>query len=166
MKSLALALLIGGAIASGPPQVVLKEPADSPDVFDTPLQKISDTFDNLREHADSFWDDVMDKIPNNIMDTITHSPPPKKANRRPDSEWNHIVRGADIQSVWVEGDNGKHRKIDGKLDSYDLRVKVVDPSILGVDTVFIIPGYWCWQDHTPSSSKHSLQLQFCDLRFL
>ncbi|OJD15711.1 hypothetical protein AJ78_04046 [Emergomyces pasteurianus Ep9510] len=133
MKSLALALLVGGAIASGPQQVVLQAPTDNPDVADTPLQIISDAFDHAREKTSALWDDM--------MDDIYHTPPPKKANRRPDSEWNHIVRGADIQSVWVEGDDGKHRKVDGKLDSYDLRVKVVDPSILGVDNVKQYSGY-------------------------
>lgn len=59
---------------------------------------------------------------------------PKKHTRRPDHEWDHIVRGKDIQSVWVENAQGeKEREVDGKLDSYDLRVKKVDPSVLGVD---------------------------------
>ncbi|KKZ68210.1 hypothetical protein EMCG_06101 [[Emmonsia] crescens] len=142
MKSLALALLVGGAIASGPQQHVLQAPVDKPDGAEAPLQKISDTFDRLRGQASSLWDDMMDKVPNNIMDAVTHTAPPKKANRRPDSEWNHIVRGADIQAVWVEGDDGeKHRKIEGRLDSYDLRVKAVDPKILGIDTVKQYSGY-------------------------
>lgn len=142
MKSLALALLVGGAIASGPQQHVLQAPVDNPDGAEAPLQKISDTFDRLRGQAGSLWDDMMDKVPNNIMDAVTHTAPPKKSNRRPDSEWNHIVRGADIQAVWVEGDDGeKHRKIEGRLDSYDLRVKAVDPKILGIDTVKQYSGY-------------------------
>ncbi|KLJ11698.1 hypothetical protein EMPG_13120 [Blastomyces silverae] len=141
MKSLALALLVGGAIASGPQQQVLQAPVDNPDVAEPPLQKIGETFDRLRGQATDLWDDVMDKVPN-IMDTITHTPPPKKSNRRPDSEWNHIVRGADIQAVWVEGDDGeKHRKVGGKLEAYDLRVKAVDPKVLGVDTVKQYSGY-------------------------
>ncbi|OJD22365.1 hypothetical protein ACJ73_06288 [Blastomyces percursus] len=141
MKSLALALLVGGAIASGPQQQVLQAPVDNPDVVEPPLQKIGETFDRLRAQATNLWDDVMDKVPN-IMDTITHTPPPKKSNRRPDSEWNHIVRGADIQAVWVEGNDGeKHRKVGGKLEAYDLRVKAVDPKALGVDTVKQYSGY-------------------------
>jgi cathepsin A (carboxypeptidase C) len=39
-----------------------------------------------------------------------------------------------VQSVWVTGAGGtKEREIDGKLEAYDLRVKKVDPSVLGVD---------------------------------
>ncbi|EEQ87294.1 hypothetical protein RJZ56_005199 [Blastomyces dermatitidis] len=141
MKSLALALLVGGAIAAGPQQQVLQAPVDNPDVAEPPLQTIADTFDHLRGQATNLWNDVIDKVPN-IMDTITHTPPPKKFNRRPDSEWNHIVRGAEIQAVWVEGDDGeKHRKVGGKLEAYDLRVKAVDPKSLGVDTVRQYSGY-------------------------
>ncbi|PGG98843.1 cathepsin A (carboxypeptidase C) [Blastomyces parvus] len=137
MKSLALALLVGGAIASGPQQQVLQAPVENPDVAEPPLQKLSDTFDRLRGQATDIWDDMVGKVPN-ILDT----PPPKKSNRRPDSEWNHIVRGADVQAVWVEGDDGnKHRKVGGKLDAYDLRVKAVDPKALGVDTVKQYSGY-------------------------
>ena len=59
---------------------------------------------------------------------------PKKHNRRPDSHWDHVVRGEEVQSIWVTGTDGtKEREIDGKLEAYDLRVKKVDPSSLGVD---------------------------------
>jgi cathepsin A (carboxypeptidase C) len=46
-------------------------------------------------------------------------------------------------SVWVENSKTgeKEREIDGKLDTYDLRVKKVDPSKLGVDTVKQYSGY-------------------------
>ncbi|EGC45248.1 carboxypeptidase [Histoplasma capsulatum var. duboisii H88] len=142
MKSLALALLIGGAIASGPQQQVLREPVDDPQAAETPLQKISDIFGHLSEQAGNVWENVMDKFPDTLMDAITQTPPPKKHNRRPDSEWDHIVRGSDVQAVWVEGDAGeKHRKVGGRLDTYDLRVKAVDPSNLGIDTVKQYSGY-------------------------
>lgn len=59
---------------------------------------------------------------------------PKKHNRRPNSHWDHIIRGADVQSVWVENENGEQeRDIDGKLSAYDLRAKGVNPGLLGVD---------------------------------
>lgn len=68
------------------------------------------------------------------MDKAAFFSAPKKHTRRPDHEWDHIVRGQEIQDVWVENANGdKERDVDGKLDTYDLRVKKVDPSELGVD---------------------------------
>ena len=43
-------------------------------------------------------------------------------------------KAGDIQSVWVENENGdKERELDGKLEAFDLRTKKVDPASLGVD---------------------------------
>ena len=68
------------------------------------------------------------------MDEANFVSTPKKHNRRPDSHWDHIVRGADIQSVWVENEQGEQeREIDGRLSAYDLRAKGVNPELLGVD---------------------------------
>ena len=68
------------------------------------------------------------------MDKASFFSTPKKHTRRPNSHWDHIVKGADIQSVWVENSKGeKEREIDGKLEDYSLRAKKVDPSGLGVD---------------------------------
>ena len=60
--------------------------------------------------------------------------PPKKPHRKPDSHWDYVMKGADVQSVWVENEKGeKEREIDGKLEDFTLRAKKVDPSVLGVD---------------------------------
>ena len=68
------------------------------------------------------------------MDQTSFFSLPKKHNRRPDSHWDHITNGADIQSVWVENENGEQeREIDGKLETFNLRTKKVDPGSLGVD---------------------------------
>jgi cathepsin A (carboxypeptidase C) len=62
--------------------------------------------------------------------------------KRPDSEWDHVVKGAEVQSVWVENAQGdKERDVDGKLENYNLRVKKVDPAVLGVDKVKQYSGY-------------------------
>ena len=68
------------------------------------------------------------------MDKASFFSAPKKHTRRPDSEWDHIIKGADVQSVWVENANGeKERDVDGRLEAYNLRAKKIDPSNLGVD---------------------------------
>ena len=66
------------------------------------------------------------------MDEASFFSAPKKHTRRPDSHWDHIIRGADVQSIWVENEKGEQeREIDGKLNAYDLRAKGVDPGLLG-----------------------------------
>lgn len=68
------------------------------------------------------------------MDKASFFSPPKKHSRRPDTHWDHIIKGADVQSIWVENENGeKERELDGKLEAFDLRTKKVDPASLGVD---------------------------------
>ena len=57
-------------------------------------------------------------------------------------DWDHVLRGADVQAVWVENENGEQeREIDGKLNTYNLRSKKVDPKKLGVDKVKQYSGY-------------------------
>ena len=66
----------------------------------------------------------------------------RPVNRRPDSEWDHVMKGADVQALWVTKEDGeKHRQVGGKLENYNLRVKKNDPSSLGIDTVKQYSGY-------------------------
>ena len=58
--------------------------------------------------------------------------PLRKIFRKSDSEWNHVVRGAEVK---------RSTSYSGELESYDLRVKNVDPSKLGVDKVKQMSGY-------------------------
>lgn len=92
----------------------------------------------------AIWDEVSMLAPD-AMEAAKNSllgVPPKPHTRRPDSTWDHIVRGADVQNMWIEGEDGQsRRKVGGKLDTYDLRAKKVDPSKLGVDDVKQYSGY-------------------------
>ena len=79
------------------------------------------------------WDEITAMYPE-AMEKATSMPRPKKHTRRPDSHWDHITKGADVQSLWVENESGgKEREIDGELEAYNLRTRKVDPSILGID---------------------------------
>lgn len=141
MRVLPATLLVGAATAAVPPaQQILQLPkkgADSlakgADSLAKPLHQIQEQLKSLTDDAKSLWDEVANIFP----DSMDHAPflsLPKKHTRRPDSHWDHIVRGSDVQSVWVTGSNGeKEREVDGKLEAYDLRVKTVDTSELGVD---------------------------------
>lgn len=136
MRLLPAALLVGAASAAAPPvQQILQAPeaSTSTDSWSKPLQ-------NLQEHLKSFTDDarkLWDEAYNEFSDVMDQNPLfslPKKHTRRPNSHWDHIVRGADVQSAWVTNANGeKEREIEGKLEAYDLRVKKTDPSALGID---------------------------------
>lgn len=132
MKFLATSLLLGAAVASPPLQQVLTPHKDEVKAASRPLQSIKDHLKAIPEDLERLQEDIAASFP--IVNSIPFLSSPKKHTRRPDSHWDHIVRGQDIQNVWVEGANGeKEREIEGKLDTYDLRVKKVDPGSLGID---------------------------------
>ena len=140
MKLLSSTLLLGAAAASlTPPQQVLQPSQESTlshkvaDAASNVLDDLQETYGKMSAEAKSVWDDIAGMFPE-AMARATHFTPPKPHKRRSDSTWDHVVSGADVQSVWVTGKNGqKEREIDGKLENFDLRVKKVDPSALGVD---------------------------------
>lgn len=104
-----------------------------------PLEKF---FGEISSEAKAVWDEVTLLAPDAVeafkKQVLTQ---PKKANRRPDAHWDHIVKGADVQSLWVEKNGEKHREVGGKLENFNLRAKKVDPSKLGVDKVKQYSGY-------------------------
>ncbi|KAI9760458.1 MAG: hypothetical protein M4579_001652 [Chaenotheca gracillima] len=138
MRVLASAALLGVAAAAVPhQQQVLKAPklpsTFSSESWQKPLSSLTESLESLTGDAKALWDEVSMLFPES-MDKSKFFSSPKPHTRRPDSHWDHIVKGADVQNVWVEGANGeKEREVDGKLEQYDLRAKKVDPSKLGVD---------------------------------
>ncbi|KAM3070274.1 hypothetical protein ACMFMG_010110 [Clarireedia jacksonii] len=150
MKLLASTVLVGAASAAiSPQQQVLKNPfqeAAKPvsDAWHKSMDSLSHLTGSMKEmtaDARAIWDEVATLFPE-AMDAATFFSAPKPHTRKPDSAWDYVVKGADIQSVWVENANGeKEREIDGKLEKYNMRAKKVDPSKLGVDTVKQYSGY-------------------------
>lgn len=138
MKLLAASLLVGAVAASVTPQQPLQAlpksfPEEAKSTLSKQLDRMKDALKGLTSEAAAIWDEVAMEFPAE-MSAASFFSSPKKHTRRPDSQWDHIVRGKDIQSVWVENVHGEQeREIDGKLETYDLRVKSVDPSKLGVD---------------------------------
>ncbi|EHY55404.1 hypothetical protein HRR83_008847 [Exophiala dermatitidis] len=138
MKAFTAALLAGVASAAVAPQQQPLQfpksfPVEAKNILDKQLHEMKDALKGLTAEAAAVWDEVASLYPED-MSRASFFSTPKKHTRRPDHEWDHIVRGADIQKVWVENADGeKERHIEGKLDTYDLRVKAVDPSSLGVD---------------------------------
>lgn len=102
-----------------------------------------EVFGEITSEAKAVWDEVSMLVPDAVEAFKQHAlpPRPKKASRRPDSEWDHVVKGADVQSLWVEKNGESRREVGGRLENYNLRAKKVDPSKLGVDTVKQYSGY-------------------------
>lgn len=146
MKVAASALLVGAATAAvAPQQHVFKLPEQLKELntesWTKPLQNLEESLKSLTGEARRIWDEVALMFPESFEKASFFSSP-KPHTRKPDHEWDHVVKGADVQSVWVENAKGeKEREIDGKLENYNLRVKKVDPSSLGVDKVKQYSGY-------------------------
>lgn len=147
MRVLPATLLVGAATAAAPAQQVLGGFQDFQD-FGSNLQetlkeslpKVNKPLENFREQLKSLSDEargLWEEVANAFPDNLDHNPVfslPKKHTRRPDSHWDHIVRGSDVQSVWVTNEDGeKERDVEGKLEAYDLRIKKTDPASLGID---------------------------------
>jgi cathepsin A (carboxypeptidase C) len=153
MKLLASTLLLGATSAAiAPQQQILKNPIEAAapikeglkpvsDSWTTSMHSFSEALKGLTSEAQAAWDEVALHFPE-ALDKASFFSSPKPSNRKPDSAWDYVVKGADIQSVWVENADGeKEREIEGKLEMYNLRAKKVDPSKLGVDTVKQYSGY-------------------------
>ena len=134
MKVLVPWLLVGPCAAFSPlQQVVLQAPGHVSNLWTKPLHDLRGSLMSLTKDARAVWDEIAMLYPG-AMDQASFFSAPKKHSRRPDSHWDHIIKGADIQSVRIENDNGeREREIDGKLAAFDLRTKKVDPTSLGVD---------------------------------
>jgi cathepsin A (carboxypeptidase C) len=137
MKALATLLLVRAVAAAL--QQPLQFPKDLPqaneakNTWSHQLHNLKDILSSLTDEARAVWDEVALMYPED-MAALSFFSTPKKHTRRPDDEWDYHVRGEEVQSIWVSNENGdKEREVDGKIDTYDLRVKKVDPSAIGVD---------------------------------
>ena len=157
MKLLTSSLLLGASLAAaygpGPEQIPLQDNTKIREQYakikSQPLEKLTGgVLEKLKHTAHEMTDDVRgawEEVSRLFPESITQLGfplPVKSHKRKPDSEWDHVVKGADIQSVWVENAKGeKEREIEGHLEPYTLRVKKNDPSKLGVDKVKQYSGY-------------------------
>ena len=159
MKSVVAPLLLGGCAAVSPLQQVLQAPTHASDSWTKPLHNLQESLKSLTKDARTLWDEVTLSYPGS-MEQASFFSAPKKHSRRPDTHWDHITRGADIQSVWVENKNGEQeREIDGKLETFDLRTKKVDPTSLGVD-----PGVQQYSGYL-DDNENDKHLFYCKFSF-
>lgn len=148
MRLLASTLLLGAASAGLPPlQRVLQSPletvekASAEKPWEKPLYEFKNAVDGFSADAMAAWDEVAELFPE-AMQRASAPFKPKPNRRRPNSEWDHVVKGANIQSLWVlNEDDEPERTVGGRLEQYNLRAKHVDPSVLGIDNVTQYSGY-------------------------
>jgi cathepsin A (carboxypeptidase C) len=156
MRFLASTALIGAAATSvAAQQHVLHPPTEQQHAIQNPIaaakaainsaaqpmHSLYDALKDLSAEARATWDEVSMMFPE-AMSAANLLSQPKPHTRKPDSKWDYVVKGADVQSVWVENENGEQeRMVDGRLEDYSLRAKKVDPAKLGVDTVKQYSGY-------------------------
>lgn len=112
--------------------------------FDSWVKEFKDTWGDISSEAKATWQEIAMVAPE-AMEAFKRTlepTKPRKVTRKPDSHWDHIVKGADLEALTVTDSNGQsRRKIGGKLEQYDLRARNVDPKKLGVDDVKQYAGY-------------------------
>ena len=144
MKLITSVALLGAVSVAAVEQKVLGDPLaaieDAAGSWQKPLAHLKEILGEMTDEAKSLWDEMSLLIPG-ALDKSSVFSSPKPHFRKPDSHWDYIVRGADVQGLWVESEGVKHRKVGGRLENYNLRAKGVDPSGLGIDTVKQYSGY-------------------------
>ncbi|PNY28049.1 Carboxypeptidase, partial [Tolypocladium capitatum] len=112
--------------------------------FDAWAKPLKEAFGEITSEAKAAWEEIAMLAPEAVeaFKKQAMGARPKKHSRIPDKKWDHVVHGADVQALWVEGEDGeRRRKVGGKLDNFSLRAKKVDPAKLGVDKVKQYSGY-------------------------
>lgn len=163
MKAFTTALLVGAAAAAVPGQHPMQLPKNVPQLaknaWSNQLHNLKDVLSTLTAEVKAVWDEVALMYPEDMAAASFFSAP-KKHTRRPDHEWDYHVKGKEVQSIWVNNEDGeKEREVDGKIGTYDLRVKKVDPSALGVD-----PGVKQYSGYL-DDNENDKHLFYCKSRF-
>lgn len=105
---------------------------------------LEDLWGEASAEVKAVWDDVSVLAPGALDGIVNQAKAlgaeSKKINRRPDSEWDIHVKGAEVGDIFTQVD-GAPQKIDGDFSNYALRARHVDPAKLGVDKVKQYSGY-------------------------
>lgn len=148
LSTSALALGVASSALGLQDQKVLNGGSGSPVIHsDAGVDGWSSTLERLfgkaSAEAKGAWDEVSMLMPDAVeaFKKQALGTSPKPATRRPDHEWDHIVKGEEVKKMGVNGVDSSQRMVDGKLENYNLRARSVDPSVLGVDSVKQYSGY-------------------------
>src|SRR5277367_724311 len=118
MKLLTSTILLGAASAAiTPQQQILKNPfrGETPskaaakpvsDAWSKSLHSLSESMKGMTSEGKAIWDEVSLHFPEAI-DKATFFSTPKPNFRKPDGAWDYVIKGADVQSVWIENSRGE-----------------------------------------------------------
>jgi cathepsin A (carboxypeptidase C) len=125
-------------LSGGAKKPVIDSSSSSSESWMAPLENL---FGEITSEAKGIWDEVSLLMPDAVeaFKQQAMRTNPKPATRRPDSEWDHIVKGAEVHDLWINDESKS--EVDSSLKTYNLRAKSVDPSKLGIDTVKQYSGY-------------------------
>jgi cathepsin A (carboxypeptidase C) len=159
--------LQGQKVLSNPwQQHIIEDVAqDVPAPSDSWAERIESLFGDASAEAMAMWDEISEFVPDaaHKFEQMLQGPKPKPATRRPNSHWDHVVKGADVQNIQVQGADGSSRpKFGDHLENFNLRAKKVDPSKLGIDTVTQYSGYLDDEEQ----DKHLFYCEFINQIFL
>lgn len=137
------ALLLGAASsAAALDQVVLGGPGPGKAQPANTWEAVQDAITGAGSQAQALWDEVSLLAPDAVaaFKDAAIGRRPKAASKRPDAEWDHVVRGSEVNKLWAAESAGKDA--DSRvLGSYDMRTKKVNPASLGIDDVKQYSGY-------------------------
>src|ERR1700738_2038368 len=100
MKLLASTVLLSTVTALAPQQHVFQNPIKGAkpgaDAWSKPLETLTEALKGMTSEAKAIWDEVAMHFPEAI-DSASFFSSPKPHIRKPDSVWDYVVKGADVQ---------------------------------------------------------------------
>jgi len=108
-----------------------------PSFLSSAYSQLKNIHGELTPEAISIWKEVADLFPGDTTDAVQRLTSkgfkPKAASKRPDSDYDYIITGDELESMYVtNGRNGeKRKKLGGNFKNKRLRVK--KPNSLGID---------------------------------
>lgn len=108
-----------------------------PSFLSTAYSQLKDIHGELSPEVISIWKEVADLYPGDTTDAIQRLTSkgfkPKQAAKRPDSEYDYVITGDELESMFVkhQGSGEKRKKYAGNFKNKKLRVK--KPNALGID---------------------------------
>lgn len=108
-----------------------------PSFLSSAYSQLKDVHGELTPEAISIWKEVADLFPGDTTDAVQRLTSkgfkPKAASKRPDSDYDYIITGEELESMYItdKGNGEKRKKLSGDFKNKRLRVK--KPNSLGID---------------------------------
>ena len=92
------------------------------------------------------WNEMAELYPGDTSEAVQRLTskgfPPKQASKRPDSEYDYIITGDELESMFVtQIGTGERRKKYSSSSFRNKKLRVKKPNSLGIDDVYNLSGY-------------------------